>query len=219
MARALFSLLALAILTAGGSPPAVAATVGEVVAIGGQAADIALDEARGVLYTANFTAARIDVLGLADLQLRTSMHVAPGPSSVAMSRDGRYLVVTHYYNAQSPASAGNALTVMDLGSGSRQTFTLGNPPLGAAFGSDGAALVATTTEFLRLDPSTGRTDVIDTVASAAAIANMPAAAGTPPVQIVAASLAASGDGKWIFGLSDTIRFSYDVANRRVAVTG
>jgi len=221
MVRVLFSLLILtAVLAVFGSPPqAAAATAGDVVAIGGQSADIALDEARGVLYIANFTASRIDVMSLADRQIRTAMHVPPGPSSVAISRDGRFLVVTHYGNAQAPATPGNALTILDLSGGSRQTFTLGNPPLGAAFGSDGMALVATTTEFLRLDPSNGRTEVIDTVASAAATANMPATAGTPPVQIIAASLSASGDGKWIFGLSDTIRFNYDVSNRRLAVTG
>ena len=220
MVRAFFSLLtSTAILAVFGSPPAGAATVGEAIAIGGQSADIALDETRGVLYIANFTSARIDVLGLADRQIRTSMHVAPGPSSVALSRDGRFLVVTHYGNALAPATPSNALTILDLSSGARQTFTLDNPPLGAAFGADGAALVATTTEFIRLDPSSGRTDVITTVASAAATANMPAAPGTPPVQIVAASLAASGDGKWIFGLSDTIRFSYDVTNLRLTVTG
>jgi len=32
-----------------------AATFGQVVAIGGQAADLALDEARGLIYVANFT--------------------------------------------------------------------------------------------------------------------------------------------------------------------
>ena len=35
-----------------------AATFGTVVPIGGEAADIALDETRGVLYIANFTANR-----------------------------------------------------------------------------------------------------------------------------------------------------------------
>lgn len=42
------------------------ATVGKVVAIGGHASDIALDEARKVLYIANFTANRIEVMALGD---------------------------------------------------------------------------------------------------------------------------------------------------------
>ena len=36
-----------------------AGTIGQVVPIGGQASDIALDETRGVLYIANFAANRI----------------------------------------------------------------------------------------------------------------------------------------------------------------
>src|ERR1039457_462067 len=74
------------------------ATFGEVVAIGGQASDIALDEARGVLYIANFTAGRIDVLSLSDNKIHTSIHVAAAPSSLALSGDGRFLVVTHFGN-------------------------------------------------------------------------------------------------------------------------
>ncbi len=190
------------------------ATFGDVTPIGGQAADIALDEGRGVLYVANFTAGRVDVLSLSDNTLRTSMHVPPGPSSLALSRDGRFLVVTHFGNVPPPGSPSNALTVMDLSSGGRQSFVLGSPPLGAAFGSDGMALVATTTEFLRLNPANGTTDVVDTVAGVTAT-SLPAPPGMPPVQIVAAAMAASADGRWIFGLTDTIRFTYDVAARRI----
>ena len=43
-----------------------AGTFGTVVPIGGEAADVALDEARGVLYIANFTANRIDIMSLAN---------------------------------------------------------------------------------------------------------------------------------------------------------
>ena len=196
---------------------AAAASIGEVVVIGGQAADIALDESRGVLYVANFTAARIDILGLADRSLRSSMHVAPGPSALALSRDGRYLVAAHFGNPQPPAAPANALTIVDLASGGRQTLALANPPLGVAFGADGRAMIATTAEFLLLDPSSGRTELIDTVANATASA-LPAPAGTPPLQIVGASLAASADGRWIFGLADTLRFAYDVSSGQLNLT-
>ena len=37
-------------------------TFGTVVSIGGEAADLALDETRGVLYIANFTANQIAVM-------------------------------------------------------------------------------------------------------------------------------------------------------------
>ena len=59
---------------------AAAATVGQVVPIGGQSADLALDEPRGVLYVANFTANRIEVMSLADLSIQTSINVASQPS-------------------------------------------------------------------------------------------------------------------------------------------
>ena len=41
-----------------------AGTFGTVVSIGGEAADLALDEVRGVLYVADFTGSRIDVISL-----------------------------------------------------------------------------------------------------------------------------------------------------------
>ncbi|HLK67127.1 MAG TPA: hypothetical protein VKU19_27020 [Bryobacteraceae bacterium] len=194
------------------------ATFGQVVAINGQAADLALDESRGVLYVANFTAGRIDVLSLSDNTVHTSMHVAAAPASLAMSVDGRFLAVTHFGNVLSPGSPSNALTVIDLSSSARQIYALDSPPLGVAFGSDGLALIATTTEFLHFDALTGRVDVLSTIANLTAN-SIPAAPGTAPVQIVAASLAASGDGKFIFGLADTIRFVYDVSAKRLQVTG
>ena len=194
------------------------ATFGEVVAISGQAADIALDEGRGVLYIANFTAGRIDVLSLSGHSIQTSIHVAPGPSSLALSASGRFLAATHFGNVRAPGSPTNALTVLDRSSGASQTFALNSPPLGVAFGADGMAIVATTTEFLRIDPMTGRSDLVDTVAGV--VANtLPALPGTPPVQIVAAAMAAAGDGWSIFGLTDSIRFVYDVRAQRVRVIG
>src|SRR4051794_18707310 len=118
----------IALVGAGISAPGTApgATFGTVVAIGGQAADIALDEGRGVLYIANFTASRIDVLPVGGREISTSMHVAAGPSSLALSPDGRYLVVAHFGNIPPPGSPSNALTVLDLSAGGRQTFALDN---------------------------------------------------------------------------------------------
>ena len=202
----------------GSSRLAHGATFGDVVAIAGQASDIALDEPRGVLYIANFTAGRIDVLSLSDKTIHSSLHVPSAPAALALSRDGRYLVVTHFGNVTAPGTPSNAISVLDLSGGVRQTYALSSPPLGVAFGSDGLALVATTTEFLTLDPSIGRTDLLQTVANLTAN-QIPASPGTTPLEIVAAALASSGDGKWIFGVTDSIRISYDVANRHLQVTG
>ncbi len=54
-----------------------AAPFGRVIPIGGQASDLAIDESRGVLYIANFTANRIEVMSLADGAIQTSINVAP----------------------------------------------------------------------------------------------------------------------------------------------
>src|SRR5512133_3329025 len=99
-----------AVLAAGAATTGWAATFGKVVSIGGHAADLALDEGRGVLYVANFTAHRVEVISLSTLTVRTSMNVPAQPSSIALSRDGKYLVIAHYGDG----TASNALTVIEL---------------------------------------------------------------------------------------------------------
>ena len=128
-----------AVLMAG---TALAGTFGKVVPIGGAAADLALDEARGVLYVANFTANRIEVMSLATNTIRTSINVAAQPGSLALSPDGRWLLVAHFGNRAAPGTPSNSLTLIDLSANNaRQTFALGNSPLGVAFGIDNRALV------------------------------------------------------------------------------
>src|SRR5437667_8558876 len=75
-----------------------AGVFGRVVPIGGQASDIALDERRGVLYIANFTANRIEVLDTSDLSISRSINVNPLPGTLALSPNGRYLVIGHFGN-------------------------------------------------------------------------------------------------------------------------
>ena len=198
-----------------------AGSFGKVVSIGGNASDLALDEARGVLYIANFTANRIDVMSLATNSIQTSMNIAPQPGSIALSPDGRYLVTAHFGNFTSPSTPISALTVIDLTTNGRQTFSLGSPPLGVAFGIDNRALVVTTSDFILFDPATGATQVVETVPGITA-KTLPVPPANFPANIVASSLAASGDGLRIFGVTAagtdnlTTHFSYDVTTRRVA---
>ncbi|HZT31496.1 MAG TPA: hypothetical protein VFA33_16525 [Bryobacteraceae bacterium] len=201
------------------SIPAWPATFGTVVPIGGHAADIALDEARGVLYIANFTANRIELLSLSDHAIRSSMNVAPQPGALALSPDGQFLLIAHFANFQPPGTPANALTVVNLNApGTRQTFTLGSPPLGVAFGNDGLALVVTTDTFLLFDPVSGTTRAIDTVEGVTA-KTLPVPPVNFPPQIIAAAVAAAPDGRSIYGLTDTIRFRYDVPSRQVRSLG
>ena len=73
-----------AILAASIATAAWGGTFGKVVSIGGEASDLALDPTRGVLYIANFTANRIDVMSLASNTIQTSINVAAQPNSIAI---------------------------------------------------------------------------------------------------------------------------------------
>ena len=101
MLRKLCSLAMLSAFLLGGS--AFAGTFGRVVSIGGAASDVALDEPRGVLYIADFTANRIEVMSLATKTIQTSLNVAAQPSSISISPDGHWLLIAHYGNVAAPA--------------------------------------------------------------------------------------------------------------------
>ncbi len=190
-------------------------TFGKAVAIGGHAADLALDEGRGVLYVANFTANRVEVLSLASKTVQTSINVPQQPSSLALSIDGRYLVVAHYGNYVSGSTQTNALTVIDLANyNAKQTYMLANPPLGVAFGLDNLALVVTTSDFMLFDPSRGTMTILATIEDVTA-KTLPQPPANFPPQIVAASLGVSWDKLKIYGLTDTIHFSYNVTTKQV----
>jgi uncharacterized protein (TIGR03437 family) len=191
-------------------------TFGRVVALGGNSADLALDEPRRALYVANFTANRVDVVNIDTGTLSRSMNVSSQPSSLALSPDGKYLVVAHYSNFTTPNTPRNALSVIDLSSGGRQTFALTDPPYGVAFGLDGRALVVTSTQFILFDPAFGTMQVIDTVAGVSA-KTLPQPPASYPTQIVGASVAASGDGRRIYGVTDKILYGYDVLSQTVSL--
>src|SRR4051812_30608724 len=116
------------------------ATFGKAVSIGGPAPDNALDEYRGGLYLAKFSARRIQMLTLAGNSIRSSMNLASQrhPSALAISPDSRYLVVTHSdQQVDVSASSGTAgITVIDLTDGT-QSDTVTDKPLGLAFTSEG----------------------------------------------------------------------------------
>jgi uncharacterized protein (TIGR03437 family) len=190
--------------------PCSGATFGTVVAVGGQAADAALDESRGLLYIANFTANRIDVMSIADNSIHTSINVAPQPGSLALSRDAQYLLVAHYANTTPAAPSGNLLTLIHLADNAQQTFVTADPPLGVAFfatvpntgaanfSGPGKALVVTTTSFFVLDPVTGVMQVVSTLTNLAN--SMPATLPTFPGQLIQTALSTSGDGTIVWGV-------------------
>jgi uncharacterized protein (TIGR03437 family) len=213
LATTLLSLLLAAVFVS----PVSAATFGTVVTIGGQAADIALDEPRGRLYIANFTANCIDVMSLASNTIQTQFNVAPQPGSLALSPDGNYLVIVHFGNFTAPSAQANLLTVISLNNNNAiQTFALGDPPLGVAFGIDGLALIVTTTNFLLFDPTNGQLTVLDTLAGVTAN-TLPVAPANFPPNIISASLNVSADGFHVYGLTNTLFFHYGVLNHSLQV--
>lgn len=190
--------------------PCAGATFGTAVAIAGQAADIALDQSRGLLYIANFTANRIDVMSTTTNTIQTSFHVAPQPGSIALSPDGQYLLVAHFGNTSPAVPSANQLTLIHLPDNSQQLFTTGDPPLGVAFYSTipaqgaanfsgpGKALVVTTNGFYTLDPATGILGVVATLTDVST--TLPAAVPTFPGQLIETALVTSGDGTVIWGI-------------------
>ena len=204
-----------AVLVAGA---ALGGTFGHVVPVGGEAADIALDEPRGVLYIANFTANRIDVMSLATYKIQTSINVAAQPSSISVSPDDHWLLVAHYGNNTAPATQSNLLTLIDLtAANSSQTFALGNPPLGVAFGNDDQALVVTTENFILFNPALGTMQILQSIAQVVTNA-IPQPPASFPGNIVQASIAASKDGSTVAGFggrSPYLLFRYTVANHTI----
>jgi uncharacterized protein (TIGR03437 family) len=191
---------------------ALAGTFGKVVPIGGHASDVALDETRHVLYVANFTANRIEVISLATNTIQTRVNVMPQPYSISISPDGHWLLVAHYRNLALPESPANSLTLIDLRNNyQQQTFALTDAPLGLAFGLDNLALVVTTANFLIFDPGSGTSQVLISIPAQAA-KSIPQPPQSFPPNIVAASVGASRDGSWIYGFGDTLIFRYDVRN-------
>ncbi|MGA7238292.1 MAG: hypothetical protein WBY44_21580, partial [Bryobacteraceae bacterium] len=197
---------------------ATAATFGQVVAIGGAASDIALDESRGLLYIANFGAATIEKMSLSTYSIQSSFNVAPEPGALAISQDSQYLLVAHYANGATSPPGSNLITLIHLSDGSRLTFTTGDPPLGVAFFCTSPsctapqALIVTTTSVLRFDPVSGQTAVISAFAS---LANtLPVSQGTLPGQILQTAVATSADGMTVWGIGGAntgsqVVFKYD----------
>src|SRR5580765_4307578 len=134
--KLLLATLGIAAASIGAAQPA---TFGIRVPIGGEATDLAIDQPRGVLYIANFTANRIDRMNLATFQLQAPFQVDPHPVSMSLSPDRRWLLVAHYDNPKTGTPTNNHLTLLDLVSGTRKTLAMPEPPLAVSFGADNEA--------------------------------------------------------------------------------
>jgi len=179
---------------------AFAATFGTVVPIGGHASDVALDESRGVLYISNFTANRIEVMSTTDLTIQRSMNVPPQPSSLSLSPDNQFLLVSHFGNQTTPDPSRNAITLINLNSNARQTFTTGDVPLSVAFMADNTALIVTTSGLWKFDPFSGAITVLASFQTLAKTITVDL--GTFPTQVILAETSTTPDRMYAYGVAD-----------------
>ena len=182
-----------------------AASFGQVVAIGGAASDIALDESRGYLYVSNFAAGVVSKMSLSDNSVHGSINVAPlYPGALAISQDNQYLLVAQYGNGATSPQGQNALLLINLVTNARLTFYTGDAPLGVAFYCRAAncsapqAMIVTTTGLLTFDPVSGQSAVLSTFPNLASA--LPVASGTLPSQILQAQMTTSKDGMTVWGI-------------------
>ena len=195
----------LLILSASLAGSAWAATFGTVVQLPGHISDLVLDEPRSALYAANFTAGQVDVISTTTNRLVSSIRVGGQPSSLALSPDGRHLLVTNYNNFGGPNLS--SVVLINLNDLTRQNYAMSNPPLACAFAADGTALIITTVDLVKFSTNGGTFERVATIASLAQLA-LPVPSPTFPREITRASMAASGDGNYVFGATDTFVFAY-----------
>jgi uncharacterized protein (TIGR03437 family) len=194
-------LLMIAFAALGSLSPCVAANFGTVVPIGGHASDIALDESRGMLYIANFTANRIEVMSTADYSIHSSMNVAPQPGALSLSPDSKFLLVAHFGTLTPADPSKNALTLINLNDNTRQTFSTGDTPLGLAFMADGRAFIVTSGGILLFDPISGALQTLATFASLAT--TLPVKLATFPTQVILATVSTNADRTVVYAIADS----------------
>jgi len=204
-----------------------AATFGTVVPVRGLISDISLDETRGRLYAANFSAYRVEVLDLATQTLQTSIRTYAPPSAIGVSADNRYLVVGEYAKWGLMGEWKNArggLQVIDLTDNSRRRVETDAPVLALAFGADGLALVVTHTQVFTFNPVSLEVRVVE--ATSLRSRDLPVQLVTFPPQIIQASISTSQDRQKIVvlaGVDGVDRSSisallrFDVATRDLSV--
>lgn len=207
MRRALVALLALVSIP--GLLPA--ATIGTVVPILGQVADLVYDEQRQLVYLANATENRVEVYSVGGQRLLSSYNAGVAPASVAISLDRQTL-----YVANVTAATNGSVSVVDLNSGAlRAEIPLGSRPDSLAVGADGQVVIIGSAGLLRLDPATRLVNPVPISPPPAPPPGLPVPGPTPTPAGFRARLATTPDGRLIFGLSANRLFVYEVASGAV----
>jgi uncharacterized protein (TIGR03437 family) len=154
-----------------------------------------------MLYIANFTANRIEVMSTADYSIHSSMNVAPQPGALSLSPDSKFLLVAHFGTLTPADPTKNALTLINLNDNTRQTFSTGDTPLGLAFMADGRAFIVTSGGILLFDPISGALQTLATFASLAT--TLPVNLATFPTQVILATVSTSADHTVVYAIADS----------------
>ena len=191
-------------------------TFGQVIPLPGHINEIILDESRDLLYAGNFSAGRVEVVSTTTHQRVSSFLTNPTPSAIsamAMTPDRNFLVVTNI-PAITTVPRLSGLTVINLNDpADRRHFPMTDQPLALAFGADSEALVITPRAFLLFNPVDGSFVEILNVEAPPPSVVLPVDSPTFPREIVSAHATASRDGRYIYGVTDTFVFSYQIAGR------
>ena len=193
-------------------------TLGQVIPLPGIINAVAIDEARGLVYAGNFSAGRVEVVSMATHQRVSSFSTTPQPAAMVgmdMSLDNRFLVTLN-----APVTSGvsqlSGITAVNLNDPSdRRHYGMVDTPLAITFQSNGEAFIITTGGMVLFDPDDGsfRTlvdfDAIDGVEGGADI-SLPVPPPTFPREVNTATVDNNATGTWIFGMTDSFVFSYQV---------
>ncbi len=188
-------------------------SVGDIIPLGGHINEVALDEARGVLYAGNFSAGTVEVVSLATNQVTARYTTAPSGAAttgMALSPNKKWIVATSI-SAESGVPQFRGLTRINLNDPTdRLSIAMGDKPLAVAFGSDNVALIITNAGLLLFDPETGQfRELLALGETCPTCAELPVnVTDHLPREVNLASATSSLDGRWIFGQTDAFVFSY-----------
>ncbi len=189
------------------------AKFGTQITLPGIINDVAVDEVRRLVYAANYTAGRVEVVSMDTQQRIGSFPTSPQPaatSGIAISPNRQWLVAT-----SQPVTSGvpqqSSVTVVNLNDTSdRRHFAFTAQPIGVAFEYTNKAVIITETDLREFDPVDGSSKILFTFESGVGTVGLPVSPPTLPREIVSANISASADGRWIFGVTPEFVFSYQV---------
>jgi uncharacterized protein (TIGR03437 family) len=188
-------------------------SVGQIIPLGGHINEVAIDEARGLIYAGNFSAGTVDVVSMATKQVTARYTTAPSGAAttgMALSPNKEWIIAT-YVSAESGVSQFRGLTRISLNDPTnRLSIAMGDQPLGVAFSADNIALIVTNAGLVLFNPETGQfRELLALGETCPSCAELPVDVTLHlPREVSQASVAASLDARWIFGQTEAFVFSY-----------